>query len=89
LYPIKGSWVLSRIAEESEEGGGEEGVDEFECIAAGAALPVRLVQKRCVPLLFGQIGERNALLVGVVTIGLRPGTAADLFRRVRSSFSSM
>jgi hypothetical protein len=29
LYSIEGSRVLSRIAEQFEEGGGEEGVGEF------------------------------------------------------------
>ena len=57
LRPLVG--VFLRITEELEEGGGEEGVGEFEGVAAGAAQPVRLLQSPRDPLLLGQLGQRD------------------------------
>jgi len=53
--PILG--IRLRIAEEFEEGGGEEGVGEFEGAAAGAAQPVRLLQTHGGPLLLWHDGK--------------------------------
>ena len=47
------------VTEEFEEGGGEEGVGEFEGVAAGAAQPVRLLQLPRDPPLLGQVAVRN------------------------------
>ena len=53
-------WIPDGAAEELEEGGGEEGVAEFEGVAAGAAQPVRLLQLLRDPLLVEQIRERDS-----------------------------
>src|SRR5436309_4482074 len=44
FFPLPPFSVAYRFAEEFEEGGGEEGVAEFEGVAPGTAQPVRLLQ---------------------------------------------
>src|SRR5439155_24830512 len=62
FFPLPRSSVAYRFAEEFEEGGGEEGVAEFEGVAPGTAQPVRLLQLSRYPLLLGQTGQRHDAL---------------------------
>jgi hypothetical protein len=75
LHSIEGSWVLSRVAEEFEEGGWKEGVGEFDGVAAGAAQLVRLLQSPREPPLLGQARKRNLNFLKIVTVdGVKGGT---------------
>jgi hypothetical protein len=67
--------ISREITEEFEEGGGEEGVDEFEGVAASAAQPVCLLQLPSDPPLFRQLRQWNTGVQDVV-IGDSRVTAA-------------
>src|SRR5206468_9074277 len=69
-------------AEEFEKDGGEEGVAEFEGVAARAAQPVRLLQVRGYPLLLRKVGQRNLHVVRKVLRDSADCRAAIIFKNL-------